>query len=50
VPINALVSQIVKIGKQPVQFGVGARYWAEAPEGGPDDWGFRFQATLLFPK
>lgn len=50
VPINALVSQVVKIGKQPVQFGVGARYWAEAPDGGPDDWGFRFQATLLFPK
>ncbi len=50
VPINALVSQVVKLGKQPVQFGLGARYWADAPEGGPDDWGLRAQVTLLFPK
>ena len=33
----------------PVQFSVGARYWAEAPEGGPEA-GARFQVTLLFPK
>jgi hypothetical protein len=50
VPINALVGQIVKIGGQPVQFSLGARYWAEAPEGAADDWGARFQVTLLFPK
>lgn len=50
VPINVLVSQVVKLGKQPVQFGLGARYWADAPEGGPDDWGLRAQVTLLFPK
>jgi hypothetical protein len=50
VPINFVVSQVVKIGKQPVQFGVGARYWADAPDGGPDGWGARFQLTLLFPK
>ena len=29
---------------------VGARYWADAPEFGPDGWGGRFQVTLLFPK
>jgi hypothetical protein len=50
VPINALVSQVVKLGRQPVQFGLGARYWADAPEGGPEDWGLRTQVTLLFPK
>lgn len=50
VPINFLVSQAVKIGKQPVQLGLGARYWADAPEGGPEGWGFRAQVTLLFPK
>jgi hypothetical protein len=50
VPINAMVGQVVKIGRRPVQFSVGARYWADAPEGGPEGWGARFQVTLLFPK
>ena len=50
VPINALVGQVVKIGHRPVQFSLGARYWAEAPEGGPEGWGARFEVTLLFPK
>jgi hypothetical protein len=50
VPINATVGQVVKLGHQPVQFSVGARYWAEAPEAGPEGWGARFQVTLLFPK
>ena len=44
------MAQVVKIGKQRVQFGVGARYWAEAPEYGPDGWGARAVVTLLFPK
>jgi hypothetical protein len=50
VPINAVVAQVVKIGGHPVQFGLGARYWADSPDGGPDGWGARFQVTLLFPK
>jgi hypothetical protein len=50
VPINAMIGQVVKIGRHPVQFSLGARYWADSPEGGPDDWGARFQVTLLFPK
>jgi hypothetical protein len=50
VPINVVVAQVVKLGNQPVQFGIGARYWAEAPDGGPDDWGLRAQVTFLFPK
>ncbi|PZQ50081.1 MAG: hypothetical protein DI556_08395 [Rhodovulum sulfidophilum] len=50
VPINATVGQVVKVGPLPVQFTVGARYWAEAPEVGPDSWGARFVVTLLFPK
>ena len=36
--------------QQRVQFGVGARYWVEAPEYGPDGWGARAVVTLLFPK
>ena len=50
VPINATVGQIVKIHRLPVQFTLGARYWAQSPEDGPDGWGGRFKVTLLFPK
>lgn len=49
VPLNAMVSQLVKFGKQPVQFTLGGRYYAEKPDGGPD-WGLRFAVTFLFPK
>ena len=49
VPINAQASQLLKLGSQPVQFTLGARYYAETPEGGPD-WGLRFVVTFLFPK
>jgi hypothetical protein len=50
VPINALVGQMFKVGNQRVQAAVGARYWADAPDGGPDGWGARFQITLLYPR
>jgi hypothetical protein len=49
VPLNASVAQLLKIGKQPTQFSLGVRYYAEKPAGGPD-WGLRFTTTLLFPK
>ncbi|MBI1176885.1 transporter [bacterium] len=49
IPVNAMASQLVKIGKSPVQFSLGARYYAEGPTGTPD-WGLRFAVTLLFPK
>jgi hypothetical protein len=49
VPLNLMVNQLLKIGKQPVQFSIGVRYYADKPDGGPD-WGLRFAVTLLFPK
>ena len=49
VPLNLSVSQLLKISKQPVQFSLGARYYAEKPANGPD-WGLRFTVTFLFPK
>ncbi len=49
VPVNATLQQLVKIGKLPVAFQIGYRYYAEAPNGGPD-WGLRFTVTFLFPK
>jgi hypothetical protein len=50
VPINATVSQVLKLGDQLVQVGGGVRYWADAPAGGPSGWGYRLSFTLLFPK
>jgi hypothetical protein len=49
VPVNLTVSQLTKIGKQPVSIGGGFRYYAEKPAGGPD-WGARLILTFLFPK
>jgi hypothetical protein len=50
VPVIAQVAQLFKIGPQILQFSVGAKYWAESPDNGPEDWGARAQLTLLFPK
>ncbi len=49
VPVNFVVSQLVKIGDQPVQFFGGVRYYLDKPDGGPE-WGLRFGVTFLFPK
>lgn len=49
IPLNFMISQISKIGSQPVQYQVGARYYAEAPTGGPE-WGVRASLIFLFPK
>jgi hypothetical protein len=49
VPLNVTVAQLVKIGKMPIQFQCGGRYYADKPDGGPD-WGLRFTVTFLFPK
>jgi hypothetical protein len=48
VPINLVGAQILRVGKLPVQFGIGGRYYAESPSGGPE-WGMRFQVTILLP-
>ncbi len=49
VPLNVSVSQFLKLGKQPIQLSLGAKYYADGPSGGPD-WGLRFAITFLFPK
>ena len=48
VPINVGISQILKIGKQPVSIQIGGRYYADGPSGAPD-WGLRVAFTMLFP-
>ena len=49
VPINLTVAQLTKVGKQPIQIGIGGRYYVEKPTGGPN-WGLRLVLTMLFPK
>ncbi len=49
VPINVSIQQLVKIGKLPIAFQIGYRYYAQRPAYGPD-WGLRFSVTFLFPK
>jgi hypothetical protein len=48
--VNATVGKVTRIGKRPVQFTGGVRYWIDTPEGGPEGWGARFIVTFLFPK
>ena len=50
VPINLMVSQLLKVGEQRLQLQAGARYWADSPDSGPHGWGARFTVTFLFPK
>lgn len=49
VPVNFVISQLFKVGSQPMQAFVGGRYYLEGPEGGPE-WGLRAGLVLLFPK
>jgi hypothetical protein len=49
VPINLMVQQVFKIGKQPMALQIGGRYYAESPRGGAE-WGIRVNFTLLFPE
>jgi len=50
VPINLGVSQLFKVGNQPMSLQAGVRYWADSPVGGPEGWGARITYTLVFPK
>jgi hypothetical protein len=43
------VTQLVQINGRPVSFQLGGRYFAEAPEHGPE-WGVRFTVTFVFPE
>jgi hypothetical protein len=50
VPVNFLVTKLIKIDHQPISLGAGVRYWADSPEdSGPEGWGARAVMTFLFP-
>jgi hypothetical protein len=48
VPINLTLGHIFRLGMRPVNFQIGARYYAATPQDGPR-WGIRFAMTFLFP-
>jgi hypothetical protein len=48
VPVLFQISQVLKIGKQPVSIQTGGKYYADTPRYGPN-WGVRFNFTLLYP-
>jgi len=50
VPVIGQVAQLFKLGPQILQLAVAAKYWADSPDNGPEDWGLRVQLTFLFPK
>jgi hypothetical protein len=50
IPINLTIAQVMRFGDQLAQIGGGFRYWVQTPDAGPEDWGFRLQFTLLFPR
>jgi hypothetical protein len=49
IPLNLMISQLVKIGDLPVQFQAGIRNYVDGPDDGPN-WGLRFTVTFLLPK
>jgi hypothetical protein len=50
VPINLVVTKVVKLGDQLASVGGGVRYWAETHDGTPEGFGVRVVFALLFPK
>lgn len=48
VPVIAGVSQLLKLGSQPISVGLSVKYTAVQPVGAPA-WGIRLSVTLLFP-
>lgn len=48
VPVIFQISQILKLGKQPVSIQIGGKYYADTPRYGPT-WGARLNFTLLYP-
>ena len=48
IPVVFSISQVLKIGKQPISIAIGGKYYADSPRYGPD-WGVRLNLTLLYP-
>ena len=49
-PMNFAVSKLTHIGKMPVSFELGGRYYLSSVPGGPSGWGARAGITFILPK
>lgn len=49
VPLHFVARQLFEFGDRRVSVALGARYYADAPDGGPE-WGLRLGVTFVFPK
>ena len=49
IPIHFTLTKLIKVGGRPVSLGGGVRCWATSVSGGPENCGFRFIVTPLFP-
>lgn len=50
VPVGVTATKVSSFGSQLFSAGVGLKYWADGPDGGPEGLGVRFVFSLLFPK
>ena len=50
VPVNLVLTKVVKLNGQAINIGAGARYWADDSEASPKGWGARLIASFVFPK
>ena len=50
VPLNEMVTKMMKFDDQLISIGGGVRYWADGPDSGPHGFGVRLVLTFLFPK
>jgi hypothetical protein len=50
VPINVILSQIVKVGPQLIQLRAGVRYWVDSAPSDPEGWGAKLVVVFLFPR
>jgi hypothetical protein len=50
VPMNASISQVLKIKSQLIQLKAGVRYYAESTPTDPEGWGIKLGIVFLFPK
>ena len=50
VPLAAIVSKVTRLGGRTWSVAAGLRYWADAPESGPEGLAGRLAVTLLLPR
>jgi hypothetical protein len=50
VPVNASVSQMIKLGDQLISVSAGVKYWLKSTDNGPEGLAGRLTFTMLFPK